>query len=120
MDAAQAENHLTVAHIMTTELKLQEIGIEVKKQDVELAKAQLESDKISLAQAEQTLADTKVISPMDGVVAALSVQKGMIIASAITNVGGGSTALTLADLSRVFVLASVDESDIGKVKIDQA
>jgi HlyD family secretion protein len=119
MDAAQAENDLSAAHITTEELKLQEIGLEVKRQDVELAKAQLDSDKISLAQAQQTLIDTKVISPMDGVVSALTVQKGMIIASAITNVGGGSTVLTLSDLSRVFVLASVDESDIGKVALDQ-
>jgi HlyD family secretion protein len=119
MDAAQAENELTAAKIQTTELKLQEIGLEVKKQDVTLAKAQLDSNKISLAQAQQTLLDTKVISPMDGVVSALSVQKGMIIASAITNVGGGSTVLTLSDLSRVFVLAAVDESDIGKVTLDQ-
>jgi len=119
MDAAQAENDLSAAHITTEELKLQELGLDVKKQDVELASAQLASDKISLAQAQQTLIDTKVISPMDGVVSALNVQKGMIIASAITNVGGGSTVLTLSDLSRVFVLASVDESDIGKVALDQ-
>jgi HlyD family secretion protein len=119
MDAAQAENDLSAAHITTEELKLQEIGLDVKKQDIELAYAQLASDKISFAQANQTLIDTKVISPMDGVVSALNVQKGMIIASAITNVGGGSTVLTLSDLSRVFVLASVDESDIGKVALDQ-
>jgi HlyD family secretion protein len=119
MDAAQAENDLSAARIQTEELKLQEIGLDVKKQDVELAKAQLASDKISYDQAKQTLIDTKVISPMDGVVSALSVQKGMIIASAITNVGGGSTVLTISDLSRVFVLASVDESDIGKIELDQ-
>jgi HlyD family secretion protein len=119
MDAAQAENELSAAHITTEELKLQEIGLDVKQQDVDLAQAQLDSDKISLAQAQQTLIDTKVISPMDGVVSALTVQKGMIIASAITNVGGGSTVLTLSDLSHVFVLASVDESDIGKIALDQ-
>jgi len=119
MDAAQAENDLAAAHIQTEELKLQEIGLDVKKQDVDLAKAQLASDQIALAQAQQTLIDTRVISPMDGVVSALNVQKGMIIASAITNVGGGSTVLTLSDLSHVFVLASVDESDIGKVALDQ-
>jgi HlyD family secretion protein len=119
MDAAQAENDLAAARIQTEELKLQEIGLDVKKQDKELARAQLASDRISLAQAQQTLIDTKVISPMDGVVSALNVQKGMIIASAITNVGGGSTVLTLSDLSHVFVLASVDESDIGKVELGQ-
>ena len=44
-------------------------------------------------------------------------QKGQIISSGISNVGGGTTVLTLSDLSRIFVLASVDESDIGKVLV---
>jgi HlyD family secretion protein len=119
MEAAQADLDLASADILTEELKVLELGLEVKRQDVTLAKATVESDQISLSNAQQQLIDTKVIAPMDGVVAALSVQKGMIIASAITNVGGGSTVLTLADLSKVFVLASVDESDIGKVELGQ-
>jgi HlyD family secretion protein len=57
---------------------------------------------------------------MDGVVAVRPVQIGQIIASAVSNVGGGTTVLTLSDLARVYVLASVDESDIGKVALDQA
>jgi HlyD family secretion protein len=56
---------------------------------------------------------------MDGVVASRNVELGQIISSAISNVGGGTTVLTLSDLSRVFVLVSVDESDIGKVQLGQ-
>ena len=33
-----------------------------------------------------------------------------IISSGITNVGGGTTILTISDLSHIFVLATVDES----------
>lgn len=120
MEAAQADHDLASADILNKELRIQELGLDVKRQDIALAKSDVESDEIALSNAKQQLIDTKVIAPMDGVVAALSVQKGMIIASAITNVGGGSTVLTLADLSKVFVLASVDESDIGKVELGQA
>jgi HlyD family secretion protein len=56
---------------------------------------------------------------MNGVVSALNVQKGTIISSAISNVGGGTTVITLSDLSRIFVLATVDESSIGQVKVGQ-
>ena len=52
-------------------------------------------------------------------VASLSVQKGSIVASGINNVSGGTTIMTLLDLSRVFVLATVDESDIGGVEVGQ-
>ena len=65
--------------------------------------------------ARQRLTETRVVSPIDGVVTQRTVQIGQIISSGISNVGGGTTALVISDLSRVFVLASVDESDIGQV-----
>jgi multidrug efflux pump subunit AcrA (membrane-fusion protein) len=48
------------------------------------------------------------------------VQIGQIISSGISNVGGGTTTMILSDLSRIFVLASVDESDIGRVQVGQS
>ncbi len=83
------------------------------------AEAQADACRIALADAEQQRSYTRVVSPMDGVVSALNVQKGTIIASGINNVGGGTTVMTLSDLSRIFVVASVDESDIGKVAVGQ-
>ena len=47
------------------------------------------------------------------------VQVGQIISSPTNNVGGGTVLLILSDLSRVFILASVDESDIGGVQVGQ-
>lgn len=79
------------------------------------AEAQAESVRIALADAEQQLGYTRVVSPIDGVVSARNIQIGQIIASGINNVGGGTSALTISDLSRIFVVASVDESDIGRV-----
>jgi HlyD family secretion protein len=118
-DAAQADADLANARVQLEEVKTQELALDVKAQDITLAQAEVESDQIALSNAQQTLTDTKVLSPMDGVVSALNIQKGTIISSGITNVGGGTTILTLSDLSRVFVLASVDESDIGHVAVDQ-
>ena len=64
-------------------------------------------------------ATQKAETPHNWFVSARNVQEGQIISSAISNVGGGTTALTLSDLSKIFVLASVDESDIGKVDLKQ-
>jgi HlyD family secretion protein len=118
-EAAQAQADLATATVQLEEIKTQELALDVKRQDIHLAEADVDSDTIALGNAQQTLSDTKVMAPMDGVVAALNVQKGTIISSGITNVGGGTTILTLSDLSRMFVLASVDESDIGRVAVDQ-
>jgi HlyD family secretion protein len=117
--AIAASADLDAAAIHIDEVKNAELNLELRRQDVKIAEAQVESDHISLSTAQQRVKDTIVLAPMDGVVATRNVQIGQIISSGISNVGGGTTVLVLSDLSRIFVLASVDESDIGKVALDQ-
>ena len=117
--AVQAAAELDNAKVKVEELKTQELALELSRQQVKLSEADAEGDKIALDIAKDRLDDTKVYAPIDGVVASRPVQIGQIIASGVSNVGGGTTFLTLSDLSRVFVLAAVDESDIGKVALDQ-
>jgi multidrug efflux pump subunit AcrA (membrane-fusion protein) len=114
-----AQSDLETGRTQLDQLKTEEKSLELRRQDVELAKKQVELDKLRLQDAEQRLADTRVMAPIDGIVASRLVQTGMIISSGISTVGGGTTVMTLADLSRVFVLAAVDESDIGRVKEGQ-
>lgn len=117
--AIQADSALKNAQVHIEELKTQELSVELKKQDVVLAQGQLDTDQIALTIEQDRLNDTKVTAPMDGVVTARTVQTGQIIASAVSNVGGGTTILTLSDLSHIFVIASVDEAHIGNVKEEQ-
>jgi multidrug efflux pump subunit AcrA (membrane-fusion protein) len=117
--ATQAAQDLEIAQSQIEAAKALEFQLEVKRQDIKLGEAQVQADKIALALANQRLTETKVAAPIDGVVSARSVQIGQIIASGISNVGGGTTVLTLSDLSQIFILASVDESDIGSVALDQ-
>ena len=116
-EAAAAVADQRAAEVAVEELKQQEVQLEFKRQDVKTAEAQLQSDNIALDTQKQQLAYTTVTAPMDGTVSALNVQKGQIIASGLNAVNGGTTILTLADLSHVFVTATVDESDIGGVKV---
>ena len=117
--AIQEEVDLENARIQMEQLAINEMELEIKRQDVRLAEAQMETDKINLSLAEQRLKDTRVFSPIDGVVSERDIQSGQIISSGINNVGGGTLVMVLSDLSRLFILASVDESDIGKVELRQ-
>ncbi len=65
------------------------------------------------------LADATVVSPVTGTVIDKSVSLGQVIASATNTVGGGTTLLTVADLSHVLDSALVNESDIGRIQIGQ-
>jgi HlyD family secretion protein len=118
--AAQSEVELDLARIQLDDLKTRETALDLKVQDIKLAEANVTSDDLKLKIQEKRWKDTNVFSPITGVVATRDVQMGQIISSGISNVGGGTTAMVLSDLSRIFVLASVDESDIGRVKVDQA
>jgi HlyD family secretion protein len=118
--AVQAAADLDNAKVKVEELKTQELALELSRQQVKLSEADAEGDKIALDIAKDRLEDTKVYAPIDGIVASRPVLIGQIIASGVSNVGGGTTFLTLSDLSRIFVVAAVDESDIGKVALGQA
>jgi len=118
--SAQAEAALENARLRVNDLKVKERDLEIQREDIKLAEAQVENDKINLSLAEQRLTDTKVFSSLDGVVSERNIQIGQIISSGISNVGGGTLLMVVSDLSHLFIEASVDESDIGKVKLGQA
>lgn len=117
--AVQAEAALAKARVGVQSLAVEEQKLELLRQDIALAEADLESDNIALANAQQRLTETKVYAPMAGVISDRMVQVGQIISSPTNNVSGGTALMTLSDLSRIFVLATVDESDIGKVQVGQ-
>src|SRR5690606_32443303 len=94
--AAQALTELRNAELAIDNLKIEEMHLELRKQDIRLAQSQVESDQLTLDNARQRLADTKVVAPIDGVVADRTVQIGQIISSGITNVGGGTAVMILS------------------------
>jgi HlyD family secretion protein len=69
----------------------------------------------SLDNAAERLAETTVRSPIGGTVIAKSVEVGQVIASAVSQVSGGTLLFTLADLDEVQVRSLVDEVDIGRL-----
>jgi HlyD family secretion protein len=117
--AVQAEADLAAARTRLEEVKTEELSIGIARQDLQLALAQVQSDEITLADAKERLKETKVYAPIDGVVSGRSVEIGAIVISGINSIGGGTTLMTVADLSRIYVLASVDESDVGRVRAGQ-
>ena len=117
--ATLASVALENSHLAIEELDIEDENLEIRRQEVRQAEASYLSAQINLEIAERRLRETKVFAPISGVVAQRNVQVGQIIASALSNVGGGTTLMILSDLSRIYVEASVDESDIGKIEVGQ-
>ncbi len=80
------------------------------------ANAQLVRAQRSLEDARIAFEDTDVRAPASGVIIAKAVEIGTVIASATSQVSGGTTLLQMANLDTVQVRALVDETDIGKIQ----
>jgi RND family efflux transporter MFP subunit len=116
---AQTAASLKDAQAGIEDLQTQEIKLDTCRHDIKIAEQRVEENRLSLDDAKKRLTDTTVTAPIDGVVASRNVQVGQIIASGVSNVGGGTSMFTIMDLSRVYVLVSVDESDIGRIVVGQ-
>lgn len=114
--AVQTESGLENARVAIEDLKVQELELRQKRQEPPIAEAQVENDRIALADARQRLKETEVFAPIDGVLSDRTVQEGLIVSSGISNVGGGTTAMKIVDLSHIYSIAAVDEADIRGVK----
>jgi HlyD family secretion protein len=65
------------------------------------------------------LEDADVRAPVAGTIIEKDVERGTVIASATSNVSGGTTLLKMADLNLVQVRTLVDETDVGKIQPGQ-
>ena len=83
------------------------------------AKAAVVNAQVAVDNAKIQLEDTDVRAPVTGTVIEQDVERGTVIASATSNVSGGTTLLKMADLSLVQVNTLVDETDIGKIIVGQ-
>ena len=111
--AVQAAASLENALLRRDELKSQERQAAMRRQEIKIAETAVERDTVALAIAQTRLEKTRVTSPIDGVVTGRTVQAGQVITSVAT------TILTISDLSRLLVTASIAEANIGHIRRGQ-
>jgi len=124
LDEAQIAYDLSKTKLEQAKARLESLkGIEqsvkIKEKEIELIEGEIKKAEISMEQAKERLNETEVTAPLAGIIIEKKVEKGQIISSGISTVTGGSHLATIADMSSIFVVADVDETDIGKVKTGQ-
>src|SRR5262245_49406451 len=115
LEAAQAQASAAAARL--EQAKAQVVQIEAANAS---AKAKLEQAKAAVAQAKAQLQQNQVNldhsiikSPIDGVVVSRSVDVGQTVAASLQ----APTLFTIAnDLTKMQVLASIDEADVGQIR----
>jgi HlyD family secretion protein len=84
------------------------------------ARSSLVAAQTNLRVAQQNLEFATVRAEVSGTIISKSASVGTVAASALSNVGGGSTLVTIADLSQVRMRVLVNETDIAQVRVGQA
>jgi len=101
--------------ISSEELESAEAAQTMAKARVSEIEASIQKAKLEVEDARERLEETVIISPISGVMIEKSVERGQIISSGISSFTGGTKLCVIADLSHVFIMALVDETDVGKV-----
>jgi len=91
----------------------------VLKAKIAQAQAEVVRDRANLAQLEEQLSYTDIVSPIDGIVLSRDVEMGDAVSSILVLGSSATLVMTLGDTSEVYVKGKVDESDIGKVYLGQ-
>lgn len=94
-------------------------NVALRRAQLSAARGALASAELSVQDAELRLKETSIYAPIAGTVLAVAVEQGTLVSSALTNVSGGSSVMTLADLSDLRIIASVDEASISRIALDQ-
>jgi HlyD family secretion protein len=91
----------------------------VLKAKIAQSQAQVQSAHAQLSQLEEQLGYTTIYSPIDGIVLSRDVEVGDAVSSILVLGSSATLVMTIGDTSEVYVKGKVDESDIGKVYLNQ-
>ena len=115
---------LTRAEDLADRNLISAIELEAAQVELRLAQAQLKSAGAQVAQAqaalnqnEVNLEHTVIRAPIDGIVISRLVDVGQTVAASLQ---APELFVIAADLTKMRVIASIDESDVGRIRPDQA
>ncbi len=129
---SQREKMLALKEVAATEKKYAELElsrdktlyeqsvVSLRQYETTLQRFELTRAKLHQAEADYTYADlqfgyTKILSPINGVVASISTQEGETVAAGFLS----PTFVTIIDLDQLELWAYVDETDIGRIQNGQ-
>ena len=118
-----AKQKLERAQQMSVKQLIPKTELETAEVNVRSAEAQIKSSEASLTQARAQLNNQKVnlgyttiVAPIDGIVISRNVDQGQTVASSMN---APTLYVIAADLTKMQVLANIDEADVGRMRPGQ-
>ena len=112
----RAEGLAARALISDTELDAARVAVRSAEAQLKSAEAQVTQAQASLNQNQVNLEHTVIRAPIDGIVTSRLVDVGQTVAASFQ---APELFVIAADLTKMRVIANIDESDIGRIRPDQ-
>ncbi|MEZ0308487.1 MAG: efflux RND transporter periplasmic adaptor subunit, partial [Ramlibacter sp.] len=113
---SEADKALALVNTSRESLKLAEAQLGVTAAQIKTAQANVVQRQAALAQANVDLQRTKITSPVNGIVIKRAIEKGQTVAASLQAPELFVIAQNLQDMQ---VEASIDESDVGRIRTGQ-
>ena len=120
---ADAQQKLDRARQMSERSLIPKTELETAEVNVKSAEAQIRSSQASLTQARAQLNSqrvnlgyTTIVAPIDGIVISRNVDQGQTVASSMN---APTLFVIAADLTKMQVVANIDEADVGRMRPNQ-
>ncbi|MBW7881134.1 MAG: efflux RND transporter periplasmic adaptor subunit [Caldilineaceae bacterium] len=111
---AQAQSALrnAQAQVVNAQNNLDKLLDGPSSEDLQIARAQVKQAQLNQLQAENTLANARIVAPINGVVSQVNIKAGEVASNA-------RPAVVLSDLERFEMRVLVDEIDVRQVAVGQ-
>src|SRR5918992_878237 len=103
--------------IPRTELETTEVNVKSAEAQIRSSQAALTQARANLNQQQVNLQHTVIEAPIDGIVIARNVDVGQTVAASMS---APTLYVLAADLTKMQVLANIDEADVGRMRPGQA
>ena len=113
---SEADKARALVNTSTESLKLAQAQAGVTEAQIKTAQANVAQREAALAQARVDLQRTRITSPVDGIVIKRAIEKGQTVAASLQAPELFVIAQNLSDMQ---VDASIDESDVGRIRTGQ-
>jgi HlyD family secretion protein len=113
---SEADKARALVNTMTEALKSAEAQLNVTSAQIKSALASVAQRQAALSQARVDLGRTRILSPVNGIVIKRAIEKGQTVAASLQSPELFVIAQNLRDMQ---VDASIDESDVGRIRTGQ-
>ena len=113
---ARAEDLSSRNLISTTELEASQVAVRSAEAQLKSSQAGVIQSQAALSQNEVNLGHTVITAPIDGIVIARQVDMGQTVAASMS---APELFIIAADLTKMRVIANIDESDVGRIRPGQ-